>query len=90
MFDIKLIRENPDSVREQLANKNEKPEKVDEILALDVVRRKLISQSEELKAKKNTVSTEVGKLKKEGKDATAIIAEMKTVSDAITEMDVQN
>jgi len=89
MFDIKLIRENPDSVREQLANKNEKPEKVDEILALDVVRRKLISQSEELKAKKNTVSTEVGKLKKEGKDATAIIAEMKTVSDAITEMDVQ-
>ncbi len=89
MFDIKLIRENPDSVREQLANKNEKPEKVDEILSLDVVRRKLISQSEELKAKKNTVSTEVGKLKKEGKDATAIIAEMKTVSDAITEMDVQ-
>ena len=89
MFDIKLIRENPDSVREQLANKNEKPEKVDEILSLDVVRRKLISQSEELKAKKNTVSTEVGKLKKEGKDATAIIAEMKTVSDAITDMDVQ-
>lgn len=86
MFDIKLIRENPDAARTGLVNKNAE-DRVDEILELDKQRRKLIAETEELKAKKNQVSAEVGKIKKSGGDASAIIAEMKDLGDKISEND---
>ncbi|MBI5726447.1 MAG: serine--tRNA ligase [Ignavibacteriales bacterium] len=86
MFDIKLVRENPGFVRQGLANKNER-DRVDEILKLDEDRRQLILATDELKARRNNASAQVGQLKKSGQDASAIIAEMKTVSDQITEND---
>lgn len=86
MFDIKLARENPEYVRAGLKNKNER-DRVDEILQLDTSRREAISKVEELKAKKNQVSAEVGKLKKSGGDAANLIAEMKIVGDEIKEYD---
>lgn len=86
MFDIKLVRENPDFVRTGLKNKNEK-DRVDEILQLDATRREIISKVEELKARKNQVSAEVGKIKKSGGDASEIIAEMKTFGDQIKDFD---
>ncbi|MCE1190507.1 MAG: serine--tRNA ligase [Ignavibacteria bacterium] len=86
MFDIKLVRDNPDFVRQGLANKNER-DRVDEILQLDENRRKLILETDELKARRNQASMQVGVLKKNGEDASAIIAEMKRVSDEITEND---
>ncbi len=87
MFDIKLIRENPELVRQGLTNKNE-PEKVGAILQLDDERRKLIFATDELKSKKNAVSAQVGILKKSGGDASAIIAETKTLSEKIATNDV--
>ncbi len=87
MFDIKLIRENPELVRQGLTNKNE-PEKVGAILQLDDERRKLIFATDELKSKKNAVSAQVGILKKSGGDASAIIAETKTLSEEIATNDV--
>ncbi len=86
MLDLKFIRENPELVKKGIANKNEK-DTVDQILALDEDRRNLILQTDELKAKRNQASMEVGKLKKSGGDASNIIAEMKVVSDQITELD---
>ena len=88
MFDIKLIRENPDFVRTGLANKNEK-DRVDEILQLDEQRRSLIFETDELKSQRNQASAQVGQLKKSGGDASGIIAEMKRVSDQITDNDVK-
>ena len=88
MLDLKFIRENPQLVKQGIINKNE-PDRVDELLELDKHRRSLITQTEELKAKKNTVSQEVGKLKKEGKDASSIIAEMKVISDKTKEIDTE-
>ena len=82
MIDIKLIRENPELVKKAVASKNEK-DTVDEILALDNKRREIIKKSEELKAKKNKVSQEVGRLKKAGENADEIINEMKKVADEI-------
>ncbi len=84
MLDIKLIRENPELVRKGIENKNEKS-RIDEILNLDTERRDLITKSEELKANKNHVSQEVGRLKKAGEDASEIIAEMKNVAEEIKE-----
>lgn len=88
MLDIKLIRENPELVKQGIQNKNEK-DRVDEILALDEKRRKIISEVEELKAKKNQVSAKIPQMKKAGEDTSQIFAEMKTVSDNISELDDQ-
>ena len=86
MLDIKFIRENPELVKQGIQNKNEK-DRVDEVLSLDEKRRKIISEAEELKAKKNQVSAKIPQMKKAGEDTTHIFAEMKTVSDKISELD---
>lgn len=86
MLDIKFIRENPELVKNGIESKNEKS-RVDEVRQLDKQRREILVVSEELKAKRNQVSQEVGKLKKAGQDATAIVIEMKEVSDKIKEYD---
>ncbi|MBK7379830.1 MAG: serine--tRNA ligase [Ignavibacteriales bacterium] len=86
MLDIKLIRENPEKVKQGIANKNEK-DRVDELLELDKQRRDIIAHADELKSKRNSVSQQVGQMKKSGQDATEIIAEMKRVGDEIAEYD---
>jgi len=88
MLDIKLIRENPELVKQGLANKNAK-NVVDEILSLDEERRSLIAKTEDLKAKKNQVSSQIPQLKKAGQDTSAIFAEMKRVGDEIALLDGQ-
>ena len=88
MLDLKFIRENPETVKQGIENKNEK-NRVDEILELDEKRRNLISKTDELKAKRNQVSQQIGQMKKSGEDASRIIAEMKSVSDEITLLDAQ-
>lgn len=86
MLDLKFIRENPDVVRQGVENKNEKS-RVDELVSLDKKRREYIQETEELKAKKNAVSAKIPVMKKEGKDTTETIAEMKSIGDKIKELD---
>lgn len=88
MLDLKLIRENPDYVRQGLLNKNEK-DRVDEVMKLDELRRDLILTTDEMKARRNQVSAQVGQMKKAGQDASSIIAEMKRVSDQIADNDIE-
>lgn len=88
MFDIRLIRENPEAVRQGWLNKNEK-DRVDEALALDKQRREMLQRIEELKSKRNEGAALVGQLKKKGEDATAQIAENKAVADEIAALEPQ-
>jgi seryl-tRNA synthetase len=88
MLDIKFIRENPSLVRQGLLNKNSK-DVVDEIISADEERRTLISKTEELKSKRNQVSAKIPGMKKAGQDTAPILAEMKLVSDQITQLDVK-
>ena len=88
MLDIKLIRENPELVRQGLLNKNAK-DIVDEILAVDEERRSLILKTDELKAKRNQASAQIPQMKKAGQDTSAIFAEMKLVGDQIALLDSQ-
>ncbi len=68
MLDIKLIRENPEFVKERLKLRDESLTlMIDEILAVDKERRTIISEVEQLKSEKNKISKEIGKLFKEGK-----------------------
>ena len=88
MLDLKFIRENPELVKEGIKNKNEK-DRIDEVLNLDEERRNLIIQTDELKHKRNQVSSQIPQMKKAGQDVLPILAEMKNVSDKIAELDSQ-
>ena len=66
MLDINLIRENPDIVRDALRKRQADPQPVDQVLKLDDERRTLIQQVEALKAERNTVSKEIGRMKDQG------------------------
>ena len=88
MLDLKFVRNNPDIVRQALVNKGVEVD-LDRILALDLQRRQMLTEVEQLKAKRNDVSKQVGVLKKQGQDATAIIAEMGSIGDRIKELDEQ-
>jgi len=88
MLDIKLIRSNPEKVKEALKKRKEKIN-LDEILKLDQKRRELLLEADVLKEKRNKVSEEIGKLKREKKDAREKILAMKEVSAKIKELDTQ-
>ncbi|MBK9713143.1 MAG: serine--tRNA ligase [Kouleothrix sp.] len=86
MLDIKLIREQPDFVKAQLARAGVAPDQIDAVLAFDEQRRALLREVEALKATRNAVSKEIGKMK-DAADRDAKIAEMRGVGDRIAEMD---
>jgi len=86
MFDINLIRENPDIVREALRNRQADPGIVDQVLALDVERRTLLAEVEALKARRNAVSKEISKMK-DPVERQVKIAQMREVGDQIAAMD---
>lgn len=87
MLDIKFIRENKGAVKEGIEKKGDDPAKVDEALALDEKRRHILQQAEQLKSRKNAVSTEVAKKKSKGEDASPVFDEMRKVSDEIKSLD---
>jgi seryl-tRNA synthetase len=86
MLDLKFVRQNPEIVRQALINKRVDVD-LDRILALDVERRQVLGEVEQLKAKRNDVSKQVGVLKKQGQDASTVIAEMGNIGDRIKELD---
>ena len=68
MLDIKLIRQNPEFVKERLATRDKAySDMIDELLAVDNERRNVIAEVEKLKAEKNKLSKDIGKLYREGK-----------------------
>ncbi|MFH1783599.1 MAG: serine--tRNA ligase [bacterium] len=86
MIDIKLIRENPDIVKEALKKRGAKLS-LDKFRALDEKKRAVIAEADVLKSERNKVSDEIGKLKKEKKDAKELIAKMKDTSNKIKALD---
>ena len=91
MIDIKLIRENRDLVKENIKNKfqDEKLPLVDEIYELDKRVREVQVKADGLKAEKNKLSGEIGKLMKEGKkdEAEGIKKTIQENSDEITKLE---
>jgi seryl-tRNA synthetase len=89
MLDIKLLREQPDVVKEGVRKKGEDPGLVDEVLRLDEQRRALIQKTETLKGTKNRVSDQVASMKAKKEDTSEIIAEMRKVAEEIKTIDEQ-
>jgi len=88
MLDAKRIRTDFDNVAAALA-KRHKEYDLNRFLELDAKYRALIGESEEMKSRRNAQSQLVPKLKKEGKDASGALAEMKNLSDKIKECDAK-
>ena len=88
MLDIKLIRENPDLVKNAMKTRNKDMDAlVDEILEIDARRRELSAKRDQLKARQNAAGKMIPALKKEGKDTSELMAEMNAVKAAIKEDD---
>ena len=87
MLDLNFIREHPDQVKAAMGKLYaEAP--IDDILALDVRRRSLLGEVEKLKAQRNAVSKDIGKMKDTaGREAK--ILEMRAVGDQIDALDAQ-
>jgi seryl-tRNA synthetase len=86
MLDLNLIREQPDLVRTALKNRQMDPSPVGDILRLDEKRRSLLTQVEALKAERNAVSKEIGKLKDAAEREQKITA-MREVGERIAALD---
>lgn len=86
MLDINIIRENPDYVKQSIANKNSTID-IDKLLSIDENRRKIINEVETLKALRNKVTQEIAEAKKNKENAQSKIDEMRKVSANIKELD---
>lgn len=86
MLDLKFIRSDPDKIREMLRNrKNDLDMSVFE--SIDKGRREKLSTLESLRFQRNKVSDDIAVMKKSGKDAKTIIADMKKVSAEIKDLE---
>jgi len=86
MLDLRFIRDNLDLVKQGSEAKGIAVD-LDAIVTLDEQRRSLIQEGESLKATKNTVSNEVGRLKRKSEDASKAISDMNAVKDRIQAID---
>lgn len=86
MLDIKQIRKEPEKIRELLSRRGEEV-KIDTLLAMDIERREILTQTEQIKAEQNKVSKQIPAYKKEGKDTTDIFARMKTLAEEGKQLD---
>ena len=86
MLDINLIRNDPEFVKNALA-KREYEVDFTEFLGWDSRRRALLTENESCKAEVNKKSKEIPMLKKQGKDATALLDELKLLKEKIAGMD---
>ncbi len=91
MLDLRMVREEPELVRERLAVRG-KPElaaAVDRVIELDVERRRIIRAVDELRARRNAVSPDVGKLKQAGRheEAEPLVQEMRALGKQMGELE---
>ncbi|HEX2945315.1 MAG TPA: serine--tRNA ligase [Clostridia bacterium] len=88
MLDIKQLRSNPELLQRALL-KSKGKFNIDGFMALDVKRRELIFKTEQMKSKQNADSKLIPQYKKEGKDVTSLMEEMKALSNDVKELDQQ-
>lgn len=89
MIDIKLIRENPTLVKQNIKKKfqDHKLELVDKVLELDKLNKKVKLNGDELRSKRNSLSSQIGLLMRDGKkdEAEAIKKEVNDINNQLVE-----
>ena len=85
MLEMKVFRENPDSIFDDLKRRNASDEIVKEVIKLDMNWRALIEEGNGLRAQRNSISREIGELKKQGEDANLVMEKMSGIKDKLTQ-----
>ena len=93
MLDIKLIRENPELVKENIKKKfqDEKLPLVDEVVELDIKFRQTKTKADDLRAERNSSSKQIGLLMREGKkdEAEATKLRISKINEEIQALEVE-
>jgi seryl-tRNA synthetase len=89
MLDIKRLRDDFEAVKQKVESRGQGDFGIDRIIELDAKRRELLAEVEAKKSRQNSDSKQIPKLKKEGKDVAALMAQMKALSEEIKQMDAQ-
>ena len=90
MLDIKLIRENPQKVKDAMKTRNKDMDAlVDEILEIDKKARELTQKADALKAEQNAASKKIPQIKKEGGDISEIMARMNAIKEEVKVLDAE-
>ena len=87
MIDIKFLRENPDVVRASQKGRGEDVDVVDQVLAIDELKRAAITEFEQLRAEQNLLSKSVGAAK--GDEKAALLANAKELADKVKAADAK-
>ena len=88
MLDVKLLRTEPEKIKEALKNRANDLD-ITPAIELDAKRRELLAQVEQMKAKQNEITKQIPAMKKAGENTDAIFAEMKELSGEIKELDAK-
>nr|WP_317412854.1 serine--tRNA ligase [uncultured Solibaculum sp.] len=90
MLDIKVVRAQPDKVKAAMKARNKDMDAlIDQVLDIDVQRREITAKAESMKAQQNLTSKKIPQIKKEGGDVSAIMTEMKELSDQVKAYNAQ-
>src|SRR6185295_10104214 len=89
MLDLNYVRENIDAVRAALEKRGAPAMALDDFAQADAERRRIIAESDQLNAKRNAASREIGALMKDGKrdEADARRKEVNELKERIGELD---
>jgi seryl-tRNA synthetase len=91
MLDLRWIRQNPDEARSRFLARGSATaaDAVDRLIEIDRERRALIAEGDDLKARRNAVSVEVGERKRRKEDAESLIEEMRGVVERVKVVDAR-
>ena len=89
MLDIKRIREDFDNVKKAVESRGQGDFGIDNGLEYDKKRRELLAKVEQMKNQQSVSSKQIPVMKKEGRDTTELMAEMKKLSEEIKVLDAQ-
>lgn len=87
MLDPKIIKENPQRIRDMLKARTVEFN-LDELVEFDQKRRDLILKTDEMRKKKNQIALEISQKKKSGEDISPILSEMKNISGELTKLEL--
>jgi len=90
MLDIRVIRENPAAAQERLKPRGGDHWKlIDDVLACDETRRRAETEKQSLQSERNSISKQIGQLKREGQDTSGIEAKVRGINERIAKVDIE-
>jgi seryl-tRNA synthetase len=89
MLDIKSVRDDFEAVKKSILSRGDGDFGIDRVRDLDADRRALLAEAERMKSRRNAASKDIPALKKAGGDVSALMAEMKELSDEIKRRDAR-